>query len=97
MEAVFSIFQSFFSNIEYLVPTVWVTLGCAVAWFLLSAKRDREITKKEAEILWKSHKQFNHCSAKTFNEINKRKKIIGYLCQCGYEHRQQSPMINFRN
>jgi hypothetical protein len=97
MEAVFSIFQSFFSNAEYLVPTIWVTLGCSVAWFLLSAKRDKEITKKEARMLWKSHKQFNHCSANTFKEINKGRKIIGYLCQCGHQHRQQSPMINIRH
>ena len=97
MEAALSIFQSFFSSAEYLVPTMWVALGCAVAWFLLSAKRDKEITKKEVEMLWKSHKQFYHCSAKAFNEINKGKKIIGYLCQCGHEHRQQSPMINIRN
>jgi len=97
MEAALSIFQSFFSSAEYLVPTMWVALGCAVAWFLLSAKKYKEITKNEVELLWKSHKQFNHCSAKAFNEINKGKKIIGYLCQCGHEHRQQSPMINIRN
>ena len=97
MEATISILQSFFSNAEYLVPTLWVALGCIVAWFLLSAKREQGITKKEVEMLWKSHKQFNRCSAKAFNEINKGKKIIGYLCQCGHEHRQQSPMINIRN
>ena len=97
MEAMLSILQSFFSNTEYLVPAMWVTLGCAVAWFLLSAKREQEITAEEAEMLWKSHKQFNHCSAETFNEINKGKKIIGYICQCGHEHKQERPMINIRN
>ena len=96
MEAVFSILQSFFSNIEYLVPTVWVALGCAVAWFLLSAKKEQGITKKDVELLWKSHIQFNRCSAKAFNEINKGKMIIGYLCECGHEHKQQRPMINIR-
>ena len=95
MEAVLSIFQSFFSNAEYLVPTVWVALGCNVAWFLLSAKRNQEITKKEAEMLWKSHKYFKQCLANKFTEINKGKKIIGYVCQCGHEHKQERPMINF--
>ena len=97
MEAALSLFQSFISNMEFLVPTVWVALGCAVAWFILSANREQEITKKDVELLWKSHKQFHHCSAKAFNEINKGKKIIGYLCQCGHEHTQKRPMINIRN
>ena len=95
MEPVLSILQSFFSNVEYLVPTVWVVFGCVVAWFLLSAKKIKEITKKEAEMLWKSHKQFNQCSASTFSEITKGKKLIGYICQCGHEHKQESPIINF--
>ena len=96
METVFSIIRSFFSNIEYLVPTVWVALGCAVAWFLLSAKKEHCITTKDVELLWKSHKQFNRCSAKVFSEINKGKKVIGYLCQCGHEHKQQRSLINIR-
>ncbi len=95
IQSVLSIFQSFFSRPEYLVPTIWVALGCAVAWFLLSAKRAQEITEEEAEMLWKSHKQFQHCSAETFIEINKGKKLIGYICQCGHEHKQERPIINF--
>ena len=95
MEPVLNIIQSIFSNSEYLVPTMWVALGCAVAWFLLSAKREQEITEEEAEMLWKAHKQFNHCSAETFSEITKGKKLIGYICQCGHEHKQERPIINF--
>ena len=95
MQEVLTIFQSFFSNAEYLVPTVWVALGCVVAWFLLSAKTNQEITEEEAEMLWKTHKQFKHCSAETFIEINKGKKLIGYSCHCGHEHKQERPIINF--
>ena len=95
MEPVLNIIQSIFSNSPYLVPTIWVTLGCAVAWFLLSAKTNQEITEEEAEMLWKTHKQFQHCSAETFIEINKGKKLIGYICQCGHEHKQERPIINF--
>ena len=94
LESIVSIFQSFFAYSEYLVPAVWVALGCAVAWFLLSAKRIHEITPREAEILWKTHKQFKHCSAKKFDTIKKRKKTIGYICECGYKHKQERPMIN---
>ena len=95
MQEVLTIFQSFFSNAEYLVPTVWVALGCVVAWFLLSAKREQEITEKEAEMLWKSHKQFKHCTAGNFTKITKGKKLIGYSCHCGHEHKQERPIINF--
>jgi len=96
VQPMLSIFQSFFASAEYLVPTVWVALGCAVAWFLLSAKREQEITEKEAEMLWKSHKQFNRCSAKKFTKITKGKKLIGYICQCGHEHKQERPIINLK-
>lgn len=95
IQSVLSIFQSFFSNAQYLVPTLWVALGCAVAWFVLSAKTDKEITEEEAEILWKSHKQFAHCSAKKFVKIKRGKKLIGYTCQCGHQKKQERPIINF--
>lgn len=95
IDSILSIFQSFSTIAEYLVPTMWVALGCAVAWFLLSAKQNQKLTVEETEILWKSHKQFNHCSAKAFTEITKGKKIIGYICQCGHKHKQHRPIINF--
>ena len=75
MEAVLSIFQSFFSNAEYLVPTVWVAFGCFVAWFLLSAKREQELTEEEVEMLWVSHKQFKQCLAKKIRQNHLRKKV----------------------
>jgi len=95
MEAVLSIFQSFFSNIEYLVPTMWVALGCAVTWFLLSAKKYRNMSPQEVEMLWKSHKQLMQCTANKFTELKKGKSTIGYVCQCGYKHKQERPIINF--
>jgi hypothetical protein len=96
MEPTLSLLQTFFSNMEYLVPTVWVALGCTVAWFLLSAKKQHNMTTEEVEILWKSHKQFKQCTAKKYTEIKKEKHIIGYVCECGYEHEQERPLINFR-
>ena len=95
MEAVLSFLQSFFSNAEYLVPTMWVSLGCMVAWFLLSAKKYQTLTSNEIEILWKSHRQFMHCAAEKFTEIRKGTITIGYVCQCGHEHKQERPIINF--
>lgn len=87
--------KTYITNPLFLVPTVWISFGCAVAWFILSAKKHQPISNKEVEMLWKSHKHFNKCKAKEFEKISQGKKIIGYKCQCGYEHRQKRPIINF--
>jgi len=90
-----SLIQSVVSNAEYLVPTMWIALGCVVSWYFLSAKREQEITEEEVEILWKSHKQFDNCSAEIFEKIIKGKKLIGYICQCGHEHKQERLIVSF--
>ena len=91
-----SFLQTIVSSAEYLVPTMWVALGCTFAWFLLSAKNEQEITEEEVEILWKSHKQFDNCSAEIFEKITKGNKIIGYICECGHKHKQERPLISFK-
>lgn len=96
-QSVLSLLQTVFSYPQYLAPITWMALGCAVAWFLLSAKRIQEITAREAEILWKAHKQFDNCCAKTFDNITKGKKIVGFICECGHKQKQVRPIINIRN
>jgi hypothetical protein len=86
---------TYLTNPLFLVPTVWVSFGCVVAWFILSAKKHQPLSDKEVQMLWKSHKHFGNCKAKKFETISERKKIIGYRCQCGYEHKQKRPIINF--
>lgn len=90
-----SLLESFFSQPELLVPTLWVTFGCTLAWYLLSAKTYKEITTREVDLLWKTHKQFSHCIAKKFEPITKRKRIVGYRCHCGHKHLQKRPIVNF--
>jgi len=90
-----SLWESFFSHPEFLVPTVWVTFGCTLSWYLLSAKTYKEITTREVDLLWKTHKQFSHCVAKKFEPITKGKRIVGYRCQCGHQHLQKRPIVNF--
>ena len=51
MEAALSIFVSYFTSIEFMVPTVWVAFGCVVDGFLLSAKRTQEITMNGNQII----------------------------------------------
>ncbi|MEJ2280942.1 MAG: hypothetical protein P8X97_03370 [Candidatus Bathyarchaeota archaeon] len=86
----------FFTNPLFLVPTVWVSFGCATAWLFFQQK---DFTHYLIMML-------NFCGkviynlvivAKKFENIAIKKKIIGYKCQCGYEHKQERPLINFGN
>ena len=95
LQSLFSAAQSFLDHPEFLVPTVWVTFGCTLAWYLLSAKRYHAITGHEVQMLWETHKQFNHCTANGFEPIHKGKKLVGYKCECGHKHLQERPLINF--
>ena len=90
-----SFLQSFFSHPEFLAPTLWVTFGCTLAWYLLSAKRCQAIDTQELYLLWKTHKQFDQCTANKFEPIMKGKKVVGYICECGHKHLQERPIINF--
>ena len=80
-------------NSGVLIPAIWLSLGFATAWFLLSAKRTVPLTRKEAETLWKIHKQNMKCNAKGWQEINRGNNIIGFECNCGHKHFQKKHII----
>ena len=80
-------------NSGVLIPTMWLSLGFATAWLLLSAKRVVPLTRKEAETLWKIHKQQTKCRAEGWQEIVRKNKIIGFECECGYNHVQKKHVI----
>ncbi|UCC57818.1 MAG: hypothetical protein JSW14_05455 [Candidatus Bathyarchaeum sp.] len=81
-------------NSGVLVPAIWLSLGFCIAWFLLSAKRSIALSSKEAEMLWKVHKQKTRCNAKKCKKITRRGKIIGFKCECGYKHIQKKPIVS---
>ena len=81
-------------NSGVLIPGLALCFGLYIAWILLSAKRFVSMTMKEAEMLWKFHKKSKCCKAETWHEITKKKKVIGYSCECGFRHIQKKPMIN---
>jgi len=83
-------------NSGVLVPAIWLSLGFATAWFLLSAKRVVPLSAKEAETLWKVHKQHKNCRAKKWNEITNGQKLIGFECECGHKQVQRKPIINVK-
>ncbi|MCW4015878.1 MAG: hypothetical protein NWF06_05860 [Candidatus Bathyarchaeota archaeon] len=76
-----------------LIPAIWLSLGLATAWFLLSAKRVVPLTTKEAETLWKVHKQQMQCNADGWREIVRNEKIVGFECECGHKHIQKKHII----
>ena len=76
-----------------LIPAIWLSLGFATAWLLLSAKRAVPLSRKEAETLWKFHKQKTKCRAKSWQEIVRGNKLIGFECECGHKHIQKRHII----
>ncbi|MEJ2280467.1 MAG: hypothetical protein P8X97_00890 [Candidatus Bathyarchaeota archaeon] len=71
---------AYLSNPLFLVPTISVSFGCAVAWFILSAKKHQPISNKEVEMLWKSHKHFNKCKAKNFLMLYQNLLLDVFAC-----------------
>lgn len=76
-----------------LIPAIWISLGFVTAWFLLSAKRVVPLSRSEAETLWKIHKQKALCNGEKWNTIDRGDKIVGFECDCGYEHIQKKHII----
>ena len=79
-----------------LIPAVWLSLGFLIAWLLLSAKLTVPMSKEEIDTLWTFHKQKTKCESKSCKEIIQKNNIIGFECECGFNHIQKKPLINFR-
>jgi len=77
-----------------LIPGLALIFGLYIAWILLSAKRTVPLSQEEIEMLWKFHKQKMKCKAKSVHEIVKKKKIVGFECECGYKQMQNKPLVN---
>ncbi len=76
-----------------IAATATVTITSTLL-YITTAKRNIPITQKEANILWKLHKQKTNCN---YNEmyrlIKSRGEITGFKCQCGYRYTQKSPLL----
>ena len=78
-----------------LIPAIWLSLGFLIAWLLLSAKLTVPMTQEEIDMLWISHKQKTKCKAKTCKKIIQKNNIVGFECECGFNHIQKKPLIIF--
>jgi hypothetical protein len=79
-----------------LIPAIWISLGFATAWLLLSAKGSVALSPEEVEMLWKFHKQISRCNAMKYTEIKRRGKTIGFKCECRHQRIQQKHIINVK-
>ena len=77
---------------EIIAPAMWTTLAAYATWYLTSAKDYAPMTRKEAELLWKIHKQNTNCNAKKWHAIKYKGRIVGFECKCGYRHVQKRPI-----
>ena len=78
-----------------LIPGLALCFGFYIAYVLLSARNVVPMTSEEIETLWKFHKQTKCCKAENWKKITKKKKVIGYECECGFRHVQKKPLITF--
>lgn len=84
--------------IDMLVPfspmlmPLFVGSVAYTTWYFV-ARRYIPMTRMEAEILWKIHRQEAKCNAKKWQAVHRGKKIIGFECKCGYKHLQKRPMF----
>ena len=76
-----------------LIPGLALCFGFYIAYVLLSARNVVPMTSEEIDTLWKFHKQTKCCKAETWHEITKKKKVIGYECDCGFKQIQKKHLI----
>ena len=74
------------------MAAVWTSFGIYALWYLTSAKDYAPLTVREAEFLWKLHRQFDQCKAKTWQRIMYNGRIVGFRCECGYQYIQKRPI-----
>ncbi len=84
------------SMITTILPQIGIACmaAAAAALFIVKAKRSAPISRKEATILWKLHKQTCHCKSQKYEiRMTKRGEMTGFKCECGYRYTQKRPLL----
>lgn len=82
-----------------LLPQIVIACAAvAAALYLATAKRSAPLTKQEAAILWKIHKQRTNCQSSTWRPLTQRTTgvITGFKCECGCHYMQKVPLLGGR-
>ncbi len=86
-------FEILTSNIQIIVPTVWIGLAVYAAWYFTRAKRYSPLTTTEARQLWMIHRRDARCTSKKWRQVKRDKLTVGFECECGYTHVQKKPLV----
>jgi hypothetical protein len=78
--------------LESSALSTWLILIAYFAWFSMSAKDYASMAPRDAETLWKIHKQDAECRSNRGHEIRQKENIVGFECECGYRHLQKRPI-----
>ena len=67
----------------------------ATSIYLIKFKLSEPISREEADILWKLHKNADNCASRKWKpRINKKGQITGFKCQCGYRYTQKRSVLS---
>jgi len=78
--------------LEMLVAAIWSCLVGYLFWYFFLARDYEPLSVKEAEMLWKAHKQSSHCRAEGWRQILYKGRLVGFECDCGYKYLQKRPL-----
>lgn len=74
------------------VAAAWAAFMIYLIWYFAKAKHYAPLSMEEAQLLWKIHKARDDCNSKTWSEIHRGGKMVGFRCGCGYKHIQKRPV-----
>jgi hypothetical protein len=81
--------------LDAVVLTAWSSFTVCVVWFFGFAKRSAPIAADDVKVMWAIHRKNAHCSGHKWQPIKQRKgKIVGFQCECGYKYTQKRPLIS---
>jgi hypothetical protein len=83
-------FESIFETAAFGLWTVFVVY---LTWYFTKAKHYAPLTPREAQFLWRIHKDSLNCRARRWREIEFKGMMIGFECECGFKHVQRRPIV----
>ena len=62
---------------------------------LTFVRRSEPVSRDDAEVLWKIHRQNDICLARKWKPMKIGKnKVVGFTCECGHIYTQTRPLLS---
>jgi hypothetical protein len=79
--------------LELLIAGSWLSFAAYSSWYFFKAKTVQPLTLDDLALTWRMHKQQTNCGASRLHSlITKNNEVVGFKCECGYEHQQKRPI-----